>query len=75
MSNVGTAMVKIAVAAGGAALGILLARWGDEFISSRLQERSEFDRSRYAQGLTPQEPLRPVPPSVSKNDDTPDTFS
>jgi hypothetical protein len=62
VSNAGIAMIKIAVAAGGAALGVLLARWSDELISARLHEKSDFDKTRYAQGLGPQQPVQPVQP-------------
>ncbi|HZU66874.1 MAG TPA: hypothetical protein VFA09_06315 [Ktedonobacteraceae bacterium] len=39
--------------AGGAVLGALLARWLDEVATTRAEERSERDRTRYAQGLSP----------------------
>lgn len=60
MGNVGIVAIKIAVAAGGAALGVLLARWSDELISARLQEKSNFDKERYAQGLGPQESVQNI---------------
>ncbi len=64
MSNTGIAMIKLAAAAGGAVLGILLARWSDDLISSRLQEKSEFDKTRYSQGLTPQQPPQVIQPPI-----------
>jgi hypothetical protein len=60
MSNAGIVAIKIVVAAGGAALGILIARWSDELLTTRLQEKSNFDKGRYAQGLGPQEPVQNV---------------
>ena len=69
MGNIGTSIIKIAVAAGGAVLGVLLARWGDEFIASRFQEKSEVDKTRYEQGLMAQQPLQPIqPPIVVQSD-------
>ena len=46
-------IVKIVALLGGAAVGALLARWLDEWQYSRAQERSEYDRARYRQGLGP----------------------
>jgi hypothetical protein len=67
VSNAGIAMIKIAVAAGGAALGVLLARWSDELISARLHEKSDFDKTRYEQGLGPQQPVQPVQPGIQQS--------
>ncbi len=53
MSNFGTTLVKLTVLAGGAVLGALLARWCEETITKRAEERSQRDKMRYAQGLTP----------------------
>jgi hypothetical protein len=56
VNNSGNTLVKVIALAGGAALGALLARWLDELLSSQAQERHDFDKSRYEQGLTPVEP-------------------
>jgi hypothetical protein len=53
MSNIGSTIVKVAALAGGAVAGAILANLLDKFISAQLQERSDHDKSRYAQGLTP----------------------
>lgn len=53
MNNPGTVLMKIVALAGGAALGALLARWFDEILAKQSVERSEYDKSRYAQGLGP----------------------
>ncbi|GAC1397961.1 MAG: hypothetical protein NVS4B12_05720 [Ktedonobacteraceae bacterium] len=51
MSNVGTAIAKVAMLAGGAVLGAFLARLCDEWIASHSHAQSDYDRTRYAQGL------------------------
>ena len=62
MSNVGSIIAKVAALAGGAVIGAFLADLLDKFISSQFQEHSEdYDKSRYAQGLTPVTP-KPQPP-------------
>lgn len=53
MNNLGATAAKIVALTGGAVAGALLARWCDEFISSRAQQRSSYDRERYSQGLQP----------------------
>ena len=56
MSNLGSALVKLVALAGGALAGALLSRWYDEVITQRAEraeERSERDKMRYAQGLSP----------------------
>jgi hypothetical protein len=55
MNNSANTLVKVIALAGGAALGALLARWLDELLASQAQERHDFDRLRYEQGLTPVE--------------------
>ncbi len=59
MNNLGTALLKIVALAGGAFTGALLARWVDERLSTRAQERSHYDKTRYEQGLTAISP-RPI---------------
>lgn len=51
MSNVGTALAKVAMLAGGAVLGAFLARLCDEWIASHSHTQSDYDKTRYAQGL------------------------
>ncbi|HZR41855.1 MAG TPA: hypothetical protein VFB12_17165 [Ktedonobacteraceae bacterium] len=56
-------LAKAVALAGGAALGALLARWCDEWIFTHVQEKSEYDKSRYAQGLAP---IAPTPPTKER---------
>ncbi|GAC1356704.1 MAG: hypothetical protein NVS4B11_22160 [Ktedonobacteraceae bacterium] len=51
MSNIGTALAKVAMLTGGAVLGALLARLCDEWIVSHSHAQSDYDKTRYAQGL------------------------
>ena len=51
MSNIGTAVAKVAMLAGGAVLGAFLARLADEWIASHSHTQSEYDKTRYSQGL------------------------
>ena len=61
MSNVTTALVRIAVLAGGAAVGALLARVADQWLISHSQEQpDDYHKTRYAQGLGPLAPETPV---------------
>jgi hypothetical protein len=53
MNNLGTSLVKITMFAGGAVLGSLLARWLEEVMTRRVEKRSDFDKTRYEQGLAP----------------------
>jgi hypothetical protein len=53
MSNIGSAITKVAALAGGAIMGAFLANLLDKFISSQLQESPDYDKNRYAQGLAP----------------------
>jgi len=53
VNNFATSLIKLAVLAGGAVIGTLVARWLEEAITSRAEERSEHDKTRYAQGLAP----------------------
>lgn len=52
-------VAKVAALAGGAIIGALLAHWCDELLSSRMQKKSEYDKMRYAQGLSPLAPPDP----------------
>lgn len=53
MNNLASSLAKLAALAAGAVLGTLLARWFEEVITTRAQEQSERDRTRYEQGLPP----------------------
>ncbi len=53
MNNAAAALVRIAMLAGGAVMGALLARWVDDLVATQSQHRSDYDKSRYAQGLSP----------------------
>ncbi len=61
MSNVGTTVAKVVLLASGAVLGAILARICDDLLTSHSQEQSEYDKTRYAQGLgpIPQQPKTP----------------
>ena len=52
-NDIGTAIAKIIALTGGALAGAILANWFDKALSDRMHERSDRDRERYAQGLTP----------------------
>ncbi len=56
MGNIASLVTRLIALAGGAVLGTLLARWFDNTLTERVQERSERDRTRYAQGLAPIQP-------------------
>ena len=53
MGNIGSTLAKVTALAGGALMGVILANLLDKFISSQIQEQPDYDKSRYAQGLTP----------------------
>ena len=53
MNNLASSLIKLTALAGGAVIGGLLARWLDEVVTTRTEERSEHDRTRYEQGLSP----------------------
>ena len=55
-NNVGTALARLVVLTGGAIVGALLANWCDKLITDRAHEQSDYDKSRYAQGLAPLAP-------------------
>ena len=60
MSDQGRQVAKVAkLMAGGAVIGSLLARWLDQVVTTRAEERSEHDRTRYARGLSPIQPEQP----------------
>ena len=53
MNNFATSLMKMLALAGGAVIGTLVARWLEETITAKAEERSERDKTRYAQGLAP----------------------
>ncbi|HEY7416224.1 MAG TPA: hypothetical protein VH593_13605 [Ktedonobacteraceae bacterium] len=53
MNNAVAALMRITILAGGAVMGALLARWVDDLVASQSQHRSDYDKSRYSQGLSP----------------------
>lgn len=54
--NIGSVIAKLIALSGGAIAGILLTNWFEKALAERAQQKSEYDRSRYAQGLTPLSP-------------------
>jgi uncharacterized membrane-anchored protein YhcB (DUF1043 family) len=58
MSSLGSILARLAMLAGGAAIGALLARLFDEAMIKQAEERSMLDKNRYAQGLPPIQPGR-----------------
>lgn len=80
MSNSGITLVKVVMLAGGAVIGTLLARWVDGLLEAQGEEhskQSEFDRNRYAQGLTansqapqgpPQTPFQVMPEETQQKE-------
>ena len=61
MGNIGSTIAKVVALAGGAVVGAFLANLLDKFISSQVQEHPDYDKSRYAQGLTPVTPQPQAP--------------
>jgi hypothetical protein len=55
MHNLGIALLKIVALAGGAVAGAIISRWVDEALQARADERPDYHKTRYAQGLTPVE--------------------
>lgn len=70
MSNTGITLVKLVALLGGAVAGAILARWSDDWISSKMKERADYDKMRYAQGLSATSyPQYSPPPSPSARQD------
>ena len=61
MNNLGAALAKLIAMTTGAALGILLARLYEKIYNERLEEQSQRDKTRYAQGLPPIDRPRAYP--------------
>jgi hypothetical protein len=55
-NNVGTALARIVLLTGGAIVGALLANWYDKMMYERAHQKSDYDKSRYSQGLAPHAP-------------------
>jgi hypothetical protein len=53
MNTVGTVLVRIVALTSGALIGVLLANWYDKTQTDHEQEKVDYDKIRYAQGLTP----------------------
>lgn len=53
MGNLSTMLVRLTALAGGAIIGVFLAKKYDEVLTRRGEERSMRDKTRYAQGLAP----------------------
>lgn len=53
MNNLASSLLKLTALLGGAILGTLLSRWFEKVLTERVNEQSEFDRTRYARGLAP----------------------
>jgi hypothetical protein len=60
VNNLTTTLLKAIALAGGAVIGVLLGRWCDELLAAQAEKRSEYDRTRYAQGLAPRAPEPPL---------------
>lgn len=60
MGKVGSTLLKVAVLVGGAVAGAIAGRFLDEALVKRSAEQSEYDRTRYEQGLGPVS-LQPPP--------------
>ena len=69
MSNAGITLVKLVALLGGAVAGAILARWSDDWISSKMKERADYDKMRYAQGLSATSYPQYSPPSPSASQD------
>lgn len=53
MNNLESTLAKIAALVGGAITGALLAEWFDRQLTTQAQRKSDYDRTRYEQGLGP----------------------
>lgn len=62
-NSLGVVILKVIALAGGALTGAIIANWFDKRLSNMAQEKSEYDKTRYAQGLAPREPSTMPPPS------------
>ncbi len=59
--SIGATIAKMAALTGGAIIGAILINWWDKTLSEYAQKQSDFDKSRYAQGLSPVDPQRAQP--------------
>jgi hypothetical protein len=53
MNNIASSVIKMVALVGGAVLGTVLSCWLDRILTEQAEARSEHDKMRYAQGLTP----------------------
>lgn len=53
MNSLASSLLKLTALLGGATLAALLGRWFEKVLTERVKKQSEFDRTRYAQGLAP----------------------
>lgn len=58
MSNLGSALTKLALLAIGATVGLIFSNWIDGEFGRRTQSHSPRDKSPYAQGLSPLGPKK-----------------
>lgn len=54
--TIGNAIIKIIALTGGAITGAIIANWFDKRLTDMAHERSNYDKTRYAQGLAQREP-------------------
>ena len=71
--SIGATIAKMAALTGGAIIGAILINWWDKTLSEHAQKQADYDKSRYAQGLSPldsqpAQPSRPIRPSFDETD-------
>jgi hypothetical protein len=69
MSNAGITLIKLVALIGGAVAGAILARWSDDWVSSKMKERADYDKMRYEQGLAATSPQSPPSSPLTIRDD------
>jgi hypothetical protein len=63
-NTLGITIFKVIALAGGALTGAIIANWLDKRLNNMATERSDYDKTRYAQGLAPREPAAINPPAA-----------
>jgi hypothetical protein len=63
-NTLGSVIFKVIALTGGAITGAIIANWIDKRLSNMAHERSNYDKTRYAQGLTPREPATNNPTTI-----------
>lgn len=63
-NNLGFIIFKIVALAGGVLTGAIAANWLDKRMSNMAHEKSDYDKTYYAQGLAPREASAPTIKSV-----------